>query len=73
MDSAPGWSARRRLRAAPCISSAGAFGFTPWLDRSAGYYATIAMERTDGRATRFSVRLQQALHARSSGPRSRHR
>lgn len=43
------------------ISSAGAFGFTPWLDRDTRYYATIAMEQTDGRGTGFSVRLQQAL------------
>lgn len=43
------------------ISSAGAFGFTPWLDRDARYYATIAMEQTDGRGTGFSVRIQQAI------------
>lgn len=43
------------------VSSAGAFGFTPWLDRGAGYYATLSMERFDGRATRFSVLLQQTL------------
>lgn len=43
------------------ISSAGAFGFTPWLDRSAGYFATLAMERLDGGGTGFSVQLQQAL------------
>ena len=24
------------------VSSPGAFGFTPWVDRSAGYYAIIA-------------------------------
>ena len=45
----------------PSISSAGLYGFTPWLDRSSGYYATIAMEQLDGRATAFSVRLQQAV------------
>ncbi len=43
------------------ISSAGAFGFTPWLDRAEGYYATLAMERLDGAGTGFSVRLQQSL------------
>ncbi len=43
------------------LSSAGLYGFTPWLDRSSGYYATIAMEQLDGRATAFSVRLQQAV------------
>jgi hypothetical protein len=26
------------------ISSPGAFGFSPWLDREAGYYAIIGME-----------------------------
>jgi CubicO group peptidase (beta-lactamase class C family) len=30
------------------ISSPGAFGFVPWLDRDAGYYATIAMEEVAG-------------------------
>ncbi len=43
------------------ISSAGAFGFTPWLDREVGYYAILAMERLDGAGTGFSVRLQQTL------------
>lgn len=43
------------------MSSAGLFGFTPWFDRAAGYYATLAMEETTAGATVFSVRLQQAL------------
>jgi CubicO group peptidase (beta-lactamase class C family) len=43
------------------ISSAGAFGFTPWIDRAAGYYATLAMEDLGTGATVFSVELQQAL------------
>jgi CubicO group peptidase (beta-lactamase class C family) len=41
------------------ISSPGAFGFTPWLDREAGYYAILAMEIDSG-AT-FSVRVEQTL------------
>ena len=28
----------------PVISSPGAFGFTPWVDREDGYYAIIGME-----------------------------
>lgn len=28
----------------PRVGSAGAFGFTPWADRDAGYYAVLAME-----------------------------
>ena len=45
------------------ISSPGAFGFTPWLDRNVGYYAVIAMEAgdTDSGVSRFSVRLAQDL------------
>jgi aerobic C4-dicarboxylate transport protein len=43
------------------ISSAGLYGFTPWVDRTSRYYATIAMEQLDGQATVFSVRLQQAV------------
>lgn len=48
------------------LSSPGAFGWTPWLDREAGYYAVLAMYRR-GRGTgedgvvAFSVRLAQAL------------
>jgi serine-type D-Ala-D-Ala carboxypeptidase/endopeptidase len=52
----------------PVLSSAGAFGWTPWLDREAGYYAVIAMLRfpTGGVAgsravVAFSVQLQQQL------------
>ena len=54
--------------ACPQISSAGAFGWTPWIDREAGYYAVIAMYRLPGgglAATRgvvdASVQLQQRL------------
>jgi len=45
------------------ISSPGAFGFTPWLDRSKGYYAIIGTELAgaDGGVAAFSVALQQAL------------
>ena len=43
------------------LSSPGAFGFTPWVDRDGGYYAMIAME-VDGSRTgivEFSVELAQ--------------
>lgn len=46
---------------AAVISSAGAFGFTPWLDRGNGYYAMLGMEDSPGSGTRFSVALQQEL------------
>ena len=46
-----------------CISSPGAFGFTPWLDREAGYYAIIATElaNTRGGVVKDSLDLEQAL------------
>jgi D-alanyl-D-alanine-carboxypeptidase/D-alanyl-D-alanine-endopeptidase len=47
------------------LSSPGAFGFTPWLDRQAGYYAVIGMEVTDRDASteiaNFGVALQQQI------------
>jgi len=47
------------------LSSPGAFGFTPWLDRQAGYYAILSMEldrnETDSGVVDFAVSLQQAL------------
>lgn len=43
------------------ISSAGAFGFTPWLDREAGCYAILGMEGDPGTGTGFSMPLQQEL------------
>jgi len=44
------------------ISSPGAFGFTPWLDRNAGYYAILGMELDDLRADRgLGPQIQQAL------------
>lgn len=44
------------------ISSPGAFGFTPWIDRTAGYYAILGMEidNTTG-VVSFAVNLQQQL------------
>lgn len=44
------------------ISSPGAFGFTPWLDRDAGYYAILGMEvERTGEVVGFAVELQHAL------------
>jgi D-alanyl-D-alanine-carboxypeptidase/D-alanyl-D-alanine-endopeptidase len=45
------------------LSSPGAFGFTPWVDRDGGYYAIIAMEVTESQSgiVEFSVRLAQDL------------
>jgi D-alanyl-D-alanine-carboxypeptidase/D-alanyl-D-alanine-endopeptidase len=47
------------------ISSPGAFGFTPWVDREAGYYAIIGMEVTDRQASdeiaNFGVALAQQI------------
>lgn len=45
------------------ISSPGAFGWTPWIDRAGGYYAVLGMEvgdATDG-VVNFSVQLEQQL------------
>jgi CubicO group peptidase (beta-lactamase class C family) len=46
------------------MSSPGAFGWTPWLDRQAGYYAVIAMLQTNASGSgvvAFSVSLAQSL------------
>ena len=45
------------------LSSPGAFGFTPWVDRDGGYYAIIAMEvsEADSGIAAFSVQLAQDL------------
>jgi D-alanyl-D-alanine-carboxypeptidase/D-alanyl-D-alanine-endopeptidase len=45
------------------VSSPGAFGFTPWVDREGGYYAMIAMEGDDSQTgiVKFSVDLAQQL------------
>ena len=44
------------------LSSPGAFGFTPWFDRDAGYYAILGME-VDSQAgiVAFAVNLAQEL------------
>jgi hypothetical protein len=49
--------------ACPVIASPGAFGFTPWFDRAAGYSAILGMEVTGTGAgvVDFAVTLQQDL------------
>ncbi|HEY5810950.1 MAG TPA: serine hydrolase, partial [Povalibacter sp.] len=43
------------------ISSPGAFGFTPWIDRAAGYYAILGMETTStqGEIVNWALTLKQ--------------
>jgi D-alanyl-D-alanine-carboxypeptidase/D-alanyl-D-alanine-endopeptidase len=45
------------------LSSPGAFGFTPWFDREAGYYAILGMEVTESQSgvVAFAVNLAQDL------------
>ncbi|MCP3102144.1 beta-lactamase family protein [Myxococcus sp. K15C18031901] len=47
------------------LSSPGAFGFTPWMDRESGYYAILGMELTvtagEGGVAEFSVNLERDL------------
>jgi D-alanyl-D-alanine-carboxypeptidase/D-alanyl-D-alanine-endopeptidase len=43
------------------ISSPGAFGFTPWMDRDAGYYAILGMQDMTNFRTHFGGRLEQQL------------
>ena len=43
------------------ISSPGAFGFTPWLDRDAGYYAILGMQDMNNSKTHFGSMLEQQL------------
>jgi serine-type D-Ala-D-Ala carboxypeptidase/endopeptidase len=45
------------------LSSPGAFGFTPWLDRDGGYYAVLGMEVAESQSgiVAFSVNLAQTL------------
>lgn len=45
------------------LSSPGAFGFTPWIDRTAGYYAILGMETTDvqGEVVNWALTLEQQL------------
>lgn len=57
-------------RGSEVISSAGAFGFTPWLDRAAGYYAIIAMEQFGGAKISFPIEqeLQPLIRAALAAP-----
>jgi CubicO group peptidase (beta-lactamase class C family) len=43
------------------ISSPGAFGFTPWIDRDAGYYAILGMQDMNNTKTHFGAELEQEL------------
>ena len=45
------------------LSSPGAFGFTPWVDRDGGYYAILGMEVTESQSgvVAFAVNLAQDL------------
>ncbi|WP_233601936.1 serine hydrolase [Corallococcus sp. CA047B] len=46
------------------VSSPGAFGFTPWVDRDSGYYAILGMQleaTNEERVGAFSVGLEQRL------------
>ena len=45
------------------ISSPGAFGFTPWIDRAHGYYAILGMELTSNSngVVSFALQLEQDL------------
>jgi serine-type D-Ala-D-Ala carboxypeptidase/endopeptidase len=44
------------------ISSPGLFGFTPWLDRTAGYYAILGMQLDDLQSDRrIGTEIQQTL------------
>jgi serine-type D-Ala-D-Ala carboxypeptidase/endopeptidase len=43
------------------ISSPGAFGFTPWVDRDAGYYAIIGVYDQAAGAAGASIQLEQTL------------
>ncbi|HEY2400130.1 MAG TPA: hypothetical protein VGI23_07230 [Steroidobacteraceae bacterium] len=43
------------------ISSPGAFGFTPWIDRDAGYYTILGMQDMTNFRTHFGGRLEQQL------------
>ncbi len=52
--------------ASPCenITSPGAFGFTPWVDRDRGYYAILGMESDGLDGTGFGVPLMELLRPR---------
>jgi len=43
------------------ISSPGAFGFTPFIDRDAGYYAILGMNYLNNSASGFGARTEQQL------------
>jgi CubicO group peptidase (beta-lactamase class C family) len=45
------------------LSSPGAFGWTPWVDRDGGYYAVLGMEVSESQSgvVAFSVQLAQQL------------
>jgi CubicO group peptidase (beta-lactamase class C family) len=43
------------------LSSPGAFGFTPWINRDAGYFATVAMEEGLGTGATFGIALSVQL------------
>ncbi len=43
------------------ISSPGAFGFTPWVDREHGYYAILGMDDRHNGVHRFGVELERRL------------
>jgi CubicO group peptidase (beta-lactamase class C family) len=43
------------------ISSPGAFGFTPWIDRDAGYYAILGMQDMTNFRTHFGGQLEKQL------------
>jgi serine-type D-Ala-D-Ala carboxypeptidase/endopeptidase len=43
------------------ISSPGAFGFTPWIDRDAGYYAILGMQDMANFRTHFGGQLEKQL------------
>jgi hypothetical protein len=42
------------------ISSAGAYGLVPWVDRATGYTGLVAMEGDPGSAA-FGLRVEQAV------------
>jgi CubicO group peptidase (beta-lactamase class C family) len=49
--------------ASPCenVTSPGAFGFTPWVDRQAGYYALLVMESNSFDGAGFAVPVMEQL------------
>jgi len=43
------------------FSSAGSFGFTPWVERSEGYYAILGMQLDPGSGINYAVPVEQRL------------